>query len=106
VVFDGRDVAALTSAERRALRRRRQMVYQNPYASLDPRFSISWVPARVESYFALLQGNVLDRLRWTTARNRLAIITWIERTYHHRRRRLGRLTPIEYETLNLAATAA
>ena len=39
---------------------------------------------------------------------RLAIITWIERTYHRRRRqrRLGRLTPVEYETLNLAATAA
>ena len=32
---------------------------------------------------------------------RLAIITWIEKTYHRRRRqdRLGRLTPIEFETL-------
>lgn len=32
---------------------------------------------------------------------RIAIMTWIERTYHRRRRqnRLGRLTPIEYETI-------
>jgi len=32
---------------------------------------------------------------------RIAIITWIERTYHRRRRqaRLGRLTTIEYETI-------
>jgi transposase InsO family protein len=32
---------------------------------------------------------------------RLAIITWIERTYHRHRRhaRLGRLTPIGYETI-------
>jgi transposase InsO family protein len=39
---------------------------------------------------------------------RLAIITWIERTYHRRRRqrRLGRLTPIEYETINKTAQAA
>jgi putative transposase len=63
----------------------------------------------MESFFALLQKNVLDRQRWNTREElRLAIITWIERTYHRRRRqrRLGRLTPIEYETLNLAATAA
>ena len=65
--------------------------------------------AAVESFFALLQKNVLDRQRWNTREElRLAIITWIERTYHRRRRqrRLGRLTPVEYETLNLAATAA
>jgi transposase InsO family protein len=31
---------------------------------------------------------------------RIAIVTWIERTYHRRRRQnsLGRLTPIEFET--------
>ena len=31
----------------------------------------------------------------------IAIVTWIERTYHRRRRQagLGRLTPIEYETI-------
>jgi putative transposase len=69
--------------------------------------------AAMESFFALLQKNVLDRQRWTTREDlRLAIITWIEtwieRTYHRRRRqrRLGRLTPVEYETLTLAATAA
>jgi putative transposase len=65
--------------------------------------------AAMESFFALLQKNVLDRQRWATRQElRLAIITWIESTYHRRRRqrRLGRLTPIEYETINKAATAA
>jgi putative transposase len=39
---------------------------------------------------------------------RLAIVVWIERTYHRQRRqaRLGRLTPIEFETINRHATAA
>ncbi|WP_260853672.1 IS3 family transposase [Kocuria palustris] len=58
--------------------------------------------AAMESFFALLQKNVLDRKRWRTREElRIAIITWIERTYHRRRRqaRLGRLTPIEYETM-------
>jgi transposase InsO family protein len=58
----------------------------------------------------LLQKNVLNRQRWATREElRLAIITWIEKTYHRRRRQraLGRLTPIEFEMLNKpAATAA
>ena len=58
--------------------------------------------AAMESFFALLQKNVPDRQRWATRQDlRIAIITWTERTYHRRRRqpRLGRLTPIEYETI-------
>ncbi|MBQ0906974.1 IS3 family transposase [Micromonospora sp. U21] len=65
--------------------------------------------AAMESFFALLQRNVLDRQRWQTRHDlRLAIVTWIERTYHRRRRqrRLGRLTPIEFETINQPAHAA
>lgn len=39
--------------------------------------------AAMESFFALLQKNVLDRRSWTTRQElRIAIVTWIERTYH------------------------
>jgi transposase InsO family protein len=65
--------------------------------------------AAMESYFALLQKNVLNRRRWDTRDQlRLAIVTWIERTYHRRRRQdgLGRLTPVEFETLHNLALAA
>jgi transposase InsO family protein len=65
--------------------------------------------AAMESFFALLQRNVLDRKRWITREElRLAIVTWIERTYHRRRRQraLGKLTPIEFETVFEAAYAA
>jgi transposase InsO family protein len=58
--------------------------------------------AAMESFFSLLQKNVLDRHTWATREElRIAIVTWIERTYHRRRRQdaLGRLTPIEYETI-------
>ncbi len=58
--------------------------------------------AAMESFFALVQSNVLDRQSWVTREElRIAIVTWIERTYHRRRRQagLGRLTPIEYETI-------
>ena len=58
--------------------------------------------AAMESFFSLLQKNVLDRRRWDTREElRIAIVTWIERTYHRRRRQaaLGRLTPIDFETI-------
>ena len=64
--------------------------------------------AAMESFFSLLQKNVLDRRSWTTREElRIAIVTWIERTYHRRRRqdRLGRLTPIEYEIIMTAPAA-
>ena len=63
----------------------------------------------MESLFALLQKNVLDRHRWECRDQlRLAIITWIERTYHRcrRQRRLGKLTPIDYEMLFTKAALA
>jgi transposase InsO family protein len=64
--------------------------------------------AAMESFFSLLQKNVLNRKRWASRDElRVAIITWIERTYHRRRRqvRLNKLTPIEYETI-MTPTAA
>lgn len=58
--------------------------------------------AAMESFFSLLQKNVLNRRAWATRDElRMAIVVWIERTYHRRRRQLGlgRLTPVEYETI-------
>lgn len=43
VLFDGTDVTTARGAEVRQLRRRAQLVYQNPYVSLDPRFSVAEV---------------------------------------------------------------
>jgi len=64
--------------------------------------------AAMESFFALLQKNVLNRKSWVTREDlRSAIVWWIERTYHRKRRQaaLGRLTPIEFETM-MATPAA
>jgi putative transposase len=58
--------------------------------------------AAMESFFGLLQNNVLNRRSWATRQQlRIAIVTWIERTYHRRRlqTRLARLTPIEFESM-------
>ena len=40
VIFDGKNLLTLSDRERLAMRRRIQVVFQNPYASLNPRFTI------------------------------------------------------------------
>jgi peptide/nickel transport system ATP-binding protein len=40
VLFDGRNLLTLSDHERQLMRRRIQIVFQNPYASLNPRFTI------------------------------------------------------------------
>ena len=40
VIFDGHDLLALAKAELLPMRKRIQVVFQNPYASLNPRFTI------------------------------------------------------------------
>ena len=66
--------------------------------------------AAMESFHALLQKNVLNQRRtWATRTElRYAIVVWIERTYHRRRRQraLGKLTPIEFELAFAAIEAA
>lgn len=58
--------------------------------------------AAMENWFSLPQKNVLNQRSWATREDlRLAIFYWIEARYHRRRRqrRLGKLTPIEFETI-------
>jgi peptide/nickel transport system ATP-binding protein len=40
VIFDGQNLLKIGDRERQAMRRRIQIVFQNPYASLNPRFTI------------------------------------------------------------------
>jgi peptide/nickel transport system ATP-binding protein len=45
VVFDGMDITSLGENELRPLRRRMQMIFQDPYASLNPRHSVGRIVA-------------------------------------------------------------
>lgn len=63
--------------------------------------------AAMESWFGLLQNNVLDRNDWETRADlRAQIVYWTEAVYHRKRRqrRLGKLTPVEYETIHWPPT--
>lgn len=103
---DGADVAGcIVHSDRGSQFRSRKFVHalnRHQLSGSMGRVGAAGDNAAMESFFALLQKNVLDRQHWGTRQElRIAIVTWIERTYHRRRRQagLGRLTPIEYETI-------
>ena len=74
VLFEGRDLLRLTEREMMAYRRRIQIIFQNPYASLNPRFTVGQILVepmkihrigrdereRVEMAFQLLKRVGLD----------------------------------------------
>ena len=45
VLFEGRDVLAYNKEEQKDMRREMQMIFQDPYASLDPRLTVSGIIA-------------------------------------------------------------
>ena len=61
VTFDGEDVSTLTRARRGEFRRRVQPVFQDPFASLDPRWSVGRSVA--EALVAHRVGTARDRER-------------------------------------------
>ena len=40
VLFDGKDVSKMTGAERKTMRRQMQVIFQDPYSSLNPRMTV------------------------------------------------------------------
>ena len=54
--FDGTDVVAASKAELRTLRRRMQIIFQDPYASLNPRMSVADIVGQSLDIHGLCQG--------------------------------------------------
>jgi peptide/nickel transport system ATP-binding protein len=64
ITFDGQDITGLGESELRPLRRRMQMVFQDPYASLNPRHSVGRMigePMRVHGLAGRRQANARVR---------------------------------------------
>lgn len=56
VVFDGADITRLGKSELRAYRRRMQIIFQDPYASLDPRLTVEDILGEAFAIHGLAHG--------------------------------------------------
>jgi peptide/nickel transport system ATP-binding protein len=59
--FDGQDITTLSERQLRPLRRRMQMVFQDPYASLNPRHSVGRIIGEPMRAHRLASGRDIDR---------------------------------------------
>nr|WP_256839900.1 oligopeptide/dipeptide ABC transporter ATP-binding protein [Ornithinimicrobium sp. HY1745] len=63
ITFDGTDVTSLRGGARRAFNRRVQMIFQDPYTSLNPRLTVAEVVAEPLRIHSLVQGRSAIRER-------------------------------------------
>ena len=63
VVFGGQRTAEIEGAELRTLRRRMQMIFQDPYASLNPRWKVLQIVGEPLTEHGLVQGEAAQRAK-------------------------------------------
>lgn len=65
VLFDGVDLSALSKEEMRKKRRDMQLVFQDPYASLNPRMTVRrLLEEPLVTHFTLTQGELEEKVSW------------------------------------------
>ncbi|WP_172299761.1 ABC transporter ATP-binding protein [Pseudoruegeria sp. HB172150] len=60
VTFEGADIAMLSGADRRAFNRRVQMIFQDPYSSLNPRMTVRQILAEALSVHGMVPRDRVD----------------------------------------------
>ena len=60
ILRDGRDIKALTGGEARQMKLRTQMIFQDPYASLNPRMRVQDIVGEAPRVHGLLEGAAFD----------------------------------------------
>ena len=60
ILRDGSDIKALTGAEARQMKLRTQMIFQDPYASLNPRMRVQDIVGEAPRVHGLLNGATFD----------------------------------------------
>ena len=61
VRFDGHELTTMSARTLRPIRRHMQMIFQNPYASLDPRMTVEGIVAEPLRVHRVLRGTALRR---------------------------------------------
>jgi oligopeptide/dipeptide ABC transporter ATP-binding protein len=83
VIFEGRDLGALSEAELRPMRRRMQVIFQDPYASLNPRMTVGQILAEPIAVHGLVTDRQARRARVHDLLGRVGLLPQHADRYPH-----------------------
>jgi len=94
VLFDGEDLFALPAGQMRSLRRRMQMIFQDPFGSLNPRMTVAGIVGEPLKVHRLCRGRRARRRRVEDLLRRVGLEPAHARRYPHefsggQRQRIG-----------------
>lgn len=94
IVFDGRDITHLNAASRRALRKEMQLIFQDPFSSLNPRMCVSELIAEPLKVFRVCRTREELDARVSELMDTVGLADRLRLSYPHeldggRRQRIG-----------------
>jgi oligopeptide/dipeptide ABC transporter ATP-binding protein len=82
VQFEGRDVLRMSSPELRTARRRMQIIFQDPYSSLNPRMTVGNIVGEALKVHGIARGPDLER-KVDKLLDRVGLSPWYRLRYPH-----------------------
>ena len=83
ILFEGRDLATLSGAELRAVRRRMQVIFQDPYSSLNPRMTVGQIIEEPLAVHRLVSGRAARAARVRELLRQVGLLAPHARRYPH-----------------------
>ena len=83
VIFEGRDLTTLDQTALRSVRRRMQVIFQDPYASLNPRMTVGQILAEPLAVHGLIAGATARRARVRDLLTRVGLLPQHADRYPH-----------------------
>ncbi len=83
VVFEGRDLARLSDAELRGVRRRMQVIFQDPYSSLNPRMTVGQIIAEPLAVHRIVPDRAARAARVQDLLRHAGLLPAMARRYPH-----------------------
>jgi oligopeptide transport system ATP-binding protein len=83
VIFEGRDMAKLSDSELRGMRRRMQVIFQDPYSSLNPRMTVGQIIAEPLAVHSIVPDRAARAARVHELLRHAGLLPSMARRYPH-----------------------